>query len=176
MIDLMRNELFVLQKTDSPHITRTFELLEDNKSFFVVMELLDGGDLFHYLKQTNDYTEVHAARIIYQLLLGLNYMHSMNITHRDLKPENMMCVKGKTEDDMMIKLTDFGFSCLFDPECKMDLCLGTPQYMAPELANFESYDEHVDVWSTGIITYQCLCGDVPFNTTDMSELKEMLIN
>lgn len=56
-------------------------------------------------------------------------------------------------DELIIKLTDFGFACFFDPNSKMDLCLGTPFYMAPELIAFEKYDERVDVWSTGIITY-----------------------
>lgn len=63
----------------------------------------------------------------------------MNLTHRDLKPDNLMCVGGDSQD-LTVKLTDFGFACFFDPKMKMDISLGTPYYMAPELCNGDLYD------------------------------------
>lgn len=86
-----------------------------------------------------------------------------------MKPENLMVVKGDSPEDLLIKLTDFGFACQSEED--MDLCLGTPEFMAPELANRTEYDTHVDVWSTGIITYKILTGRVPFK--DENGLKEL---
>jgi serine/threonine protein kinase len=114
-MDLMRNELTVLQSTDHPHITRIFELLEDKLHFYVVMEFLSGGDLMGQIEKMETFSESHVAHIVHQIMLALNYMHSKNVSHRDLKPENMMVSKIQGEDEIFIKLTDFGFACFFDP-------------------------------------------------------------
>ena len=79
------------------------------------------------------------------------------MTHRDLKPENIL-LKSQDEDDMTVKITDFGFSCLFDPNEGLDKELGSPLYMAPEIIMKELYNEKVDIWSIGIITYMLLSG------------------
>jgi serine/threonine protein kinase len=73
------------------------------------------------------------------VLLALTYMHGQNVTHRDLKPDNLMCT-GEADDDLNIKLTDFGFATFFDPKAKMKIALGTPYYMAPELVDCKKYD------------------------------------
>ena len=88
---LMKQELEVLEKTDHPHITRVFELMEDKRSYYVIMELVSGGNLLEKVIEMKSMTEPLAADIINQVLLALNYMHSMKITHRDLKPENLLC-------------------------------------------------------------------------------------
>ena len=88
-------------------------------------------------------------------------MHKKNITHRDLKPENLLC--GATDDgSISYKLTDFGFAELFKPGKKMSLSLGSPLYMAPEMAFEEDCDEKVDIWSTGVIAYILITGKPPF--------------
>ena len=83
------------------------------------------------------------------------------MTHRDLKPDNIMCMD-KDSADIWVKLTDFGFATFFDPKQKMDLSLGSPLYMAPELVNDRQYDQRVDVWAFGVITYILLSGSPPF--------------
>jgi calcium/calmodulin-dependent protein kinase I len=95
------------------------------------MELMTGGDLMGKVAQIHHFSEDHAAHIVHQIILALNYMHGLKITHRDLKPENLMCT-GEGEE-LTVKLTDFGFACTFDPKVKLDIILGTPIYMAPEL-------------------------------------------
>ena len=100
-------------------------------------------------------------------------MHSQNVCHRDLKPENLMCV-GEGED-IIIKLTDFGFACFFDQKEKLDVSLGTPIYMAPEMVKMDEYDQRVDVWSIGIIAYMLLCGKVPFDGKDTDEIRKNII-
>lgn len=88
--ELMRNELQVLEAADHPNITRVFELMEDDKSFFVVMEYCSGGNLLDKLLKQQKITERVAADIVQQILLALNYMHKQKMMHRDLKPENML--------------------------------------------------------------------------------------
>lgn len=137
--ELLQNELLVLEKTDHPHITRVFEILENKKNYFVVMELISGGNLLEKVIKAKRFTEDHACHVTYQIMLALNYMHLQNVMHRDLKLENIMCTSGD-DDDFQIKLTDFGFSCFFDPKAKLSLCLGSPLYMSPELHREEKYD------------------------------------
>lgn len=92
-MELMRNELLVLEMTDHPHITRVFELLEDKKHFFVVMEFMGDGNLLDKVVEMDHFSEDHAAMIVHQVMLALNYMHQQKISHRDLKPDNIMVQK-----------------------------------------------------------------------------------
>ena len=159
--DLMMQELEVLEKTIHPHITRIIELLEDSRNYYIIMELVSGGNLLDMVQEERRFTELKAATVMRQLLLALNFMHNKSITHRDLKPENLLCEK--TDDgSISIKMTDFGFACYFDPKEKLSLSLGSPLYMAPELCAEVEYDEKVDVWSSGVIMYILLTGQPPF--------------
>ena len=158
----MKQELEVLEKTDHPHITRVFELLEDKRQYYVIMELMPGGNLLEKVIEMKTITEPVAADIIKQVLLSLNYMHSQGITHRDLKPENLLCEPSDGNQEINVKLTDFGFACFYQKDQKLELSLGSPLYMAPELCAEEEYDQRVDVWSTGVIAYILLSGMPPF--------------
>ena len=86
-----KNELAALEETVHPHITRVFELMEDDRCYYIIMELVSGGNLFDMIRSKHRFSESDAANIIKQLLLALNYMHGLNIMHRDLKPENLLC-------------------------------------------------------------------------------------
>ena len=111
--ELNKNELTILEDTIHPHITRVFELLEDNHNYYIAMELITGGNLFEAVKRRGRFFEPEAAKLIKQIVLAMNYMHNLNIMHRDLKPENMMCEKDGSE--IVVKLTDFGFATYFEP-------------------------------------------------------------
>ena len=157
-----KNELSILEETVHPHITRVFELMEDARCYYIVMELITGGNLFDMIRKKHRFTERDAVSIIKQLLLALNYMHGLNIMHRDLKPENLLCEN--TDDGQIdIKLTDFGFATKFNQGQKETLSLGSPLYMAPELCNEEEYDNKVDIWAAGILTFVLLAGIAPFS-------------
>ena len=165
---LMISELTVLQKCVHPNIMGVTELLEDDDCFYISCELLDGGELFDRIIQVQHFSESKAAMIVNQILLAINYMHSKNITHRDLKPENIL-LESKDVDNLCVKIADFGFSCFFDPEKGLDLVLGSPLYMAPEIIRIGenkqlkmTYNEKVDVWSIGVITYMLLTGRNPY--------------
>jgi serine/threonine protein kinase len=88
--------------------------------------------LFQRLLKFNHFSENIALNIIRQIMLGLNYLHAQSITHRDIKPENILLVSDK-EDVFDIKISDLGFACMYDKDTGLDLVLGTPIYMAPEL-------------------------------------------
>lgn len=130
-------------------------MVEDNENYYIVSELLKGGELFKRLTTVSQFTEQQAADIIYQVMRGLNYMHKQSITHRDMKPENILLVS-EDPDNFDIKIADLGFAQQFDKEKGLDLVLGTPLYMAPELVMHQRYTEKVDVWSMGVIAYQLL--------------------
>lgn len=108
-------------------------------------------------------------------------MHRQNITHRDLKPENIL-LESRDLDNLDVKIADFGFSCCFDPEQGLDLVLGSPLYMAPEIIkisekidNVKTYDEKVDVWSIGVISFMLLTGRNPFPGKDKPTVKRLII-
>ena len=100
------------------------------------------------------------ASIIHQILLAVNFMHYKNIMHRDLKLENIMCEDSTdlAQDEIYVKLTDFGFATKFKPGSKEYISLGTPYFMAPEIVKFEDYDCKVDCWAIGIIAFLLLSG------------------
>ncbi len=102
--------------------------------------------------------------MIKQLLLALNFMHNKNIMHRDLKPENILVEENADSNDqeIRIKLTDFGFATRYNDNQRQNLSLGSPLYMSPELCREDDYDMKVDVWAVGVITYVLLTGRPPF--------------
>ena len=117
---------------------RIYELLEDDKYFFIVSEYIRHGELYEFIVQyqnsvaTGALTELQVVKIVKQIFLALNYMHQKNIVHRDIKPENILIEDVK---NMEIKVTDFGFATFFDSQKKLDEVLGSPIYMPPEIVN-----------------------------------------
>jgi len=107
-------------------------------------------------------------------MLGLNYMHLQKITHRDIKPENILLVSDDIKN-FDIKIADLGFAAKIDKETGLDLVLGTPLYMAPELIKHQRYNEKVDVWSLGIITYQLLSGKTPFDGKNIKKINQNIL-
>lgn len=148
--------------------------MEDEKNYYVVSELVKGGELFKRLTNLKSFTEIQAADIIHQIMLGLNYMHLQSITHRDIKPENILLVSDVI-DNFDIKIADLGFSTQLDKETGLELVLGTPLYMAPELVKHQKYTEKVDVWALGIITYQLLSGKTPYDGKNIKKINQNIL-
>ena len=111
---LMLSELSILQKCSHPNIMNVNELLEDDNCYYIATELLEGGELFDRIIVEKQFSEKRASYILKQVLLAINYMHNKHITHRDLKPENIL-LESKDRNNLDIKISDFGFSCFFDP-------------------------------------------------------------
>jgi calcium-dependent protein kinase len=160
----------VLQETDHPHLMSVHELMEDEGHYYIISELLEGGELYDKILQIKKFSEIDAAKIIHQILLGLNYMHKKNMIHRDIKPENIL-LQNDSLKNIVVKITDFGFAKCFDPsEGQLHQTLGSPLYMAPEIVKKIPYDQKVDIWSLGIIMYILLSGKPPFKGKTKEEI------
>ena len=173
-VQLLENELSILGSKSHPNIIRVADLIEDNDNYYVVSELVKGGELFDRLTKMKNFTEQIAADIIHQVMLGLNYLHHQSITHRDMKPENLLLVS-TDPGNFSVKIADLGFAEKYDKETGLDLVLGTPLYMAPELVKQQKYTEKVDIWALGVITYQLLCGTTPFDGKNIEHINQNIL-
>lgn len=168
-------EINILSKMDHPNIIKLFEVFEDKRYVYLVMEECTGGELFDKIidKLQNDtiFTEREAAKIFKQVMSSVCYCHMEGICHRDLKPENLLLLN--KSDDSSIKVIDFGLSNIFKDksgkESKMTTKVGTAYYVSPEVLS-GNYDEKCDIWSAGVILYILLCGDPPFNGPNDMEI------
>ena len=164
-IELNKNELELLEEIDHPQIVRTYELMEDQSCFYIIMEVMRGGTLMDKIGNSRSgFNEHKAASVIHQLLRALNYMHERNIMHRDLKPENILCedLTDLGEDDLQIKVADFGLSTKYDPQAMRNDACGTYRFFAPELCRCEPFDSKIDVWAVGCIAYILIAQKYPW--------------
>lgn len=151
--------------THHPNIVKLFYAFQDNNKFYLILEYIPGGELFHHLasplnKLGNVFQEDHAAFYAAEMTLGLRYLHTLGIVYRDLKPEN--CLLNSAGH---LVLTDFGLSKSIGSNAEDERCssvIGTPEYMAPEVLRGEEYDFAVDWWSLGCVIYDMMVGKPPF--------------
>jgi calcium-dependent protein kinase len=168
-------EINILSKMDHPNIIKLYEVFEDKRFVYLVMEECTGGELFDKIidRLQNDsiFTEKEAAKIFKQMMMAIAYCHKEGICHRDLKPENLLLLNKK--DDTNIKIIDFGLSNIFidkkGVEIKMTSKVGTAYYVSPEVLS-GNYDKSCDIWSAGVILYILLCGDPPFNGANDNDI------
>ena len=172
-----RNEIEIMRKISHPNIVNIFDIYEDSKKYYIVMEICEGGELFEAISEQGAFTEVDCALIMKQVLAAVNYLHSKNIMHRDIKPENIMFTKkiNKKNQKFEIKLIDFGTAKVFLKGKKETKFIGTSYYIAPEVLK-ESYDQKCDVWSCGVIMYILLCGYPPFNGNNNNDIYNAIKN
>jgi len=153
---------------------KIYEIFEDEIKYYIVIELMRGKTLFEQMQvlKAKQLTEGKVANLIRQVLSGLNCCHTQGIAHRDIKPENLMFAD---KESTTLKLIDFGFAKFFKAgECKFKEILGSPMYMAPEILTQDEYDEKCDIWSTGILCYSLLCGEMPFQPHEDDPLEVLL--
>lgn len=171
-MDKFSLEISIMIEMDHPNIIKLYEVFEDNRYIYLIMEECVGGELFDRIidriNKKKMFTEREAAVMFKQMMSAVCYCHSQKICHRDLKPENLLFLN--TSDDSPIKVIDFGLSKLLDKkESKMTTKVGTAYYVSPEVLA-GNYDEKCDVWSSGVILYIMLTGDPPFNGANDNEI------
>jgi calcium-dependent protein kinase len=157
-------EIEIHRSLDHPNVVKLFEIYEDARCMYLVMEYCTGGELFDRIVEAGSFTEGQAALLMKQMLRAVAYIHGMDICHRDLKPENFLLENDKPVDDPanMVKIIDFGVSRRFTPGNSMKTRVCTPYYVAPEVVNGK-YNELCDMWSMGVIMYILLSGSPPFS-------------
>jgi calcium-dependent protein kinase len=168
-----RTEVKILQTLDHPNVVKMFEFFEDDINIYLILEKLDGGELFDRVIEKEFFSEKEAAVLIKQILQAINYCHNNGVCHRDLKPENF--IFATKNDDADVKIIDFGLSKIFDPTTQgyalMKTGCGTPYYISPEVLT-HNYNHMCDMWSAGCILYVLLCGYPPFFGEDDREIIE----
>ncbi len=145
-----------------PNIVKLLDLFENLEHYYIVLECMEGKDMFDYLKSRSfQITEERAKELMMQLILAVQYLHSYGIVHRDLKLENIMMTDNSEQS--VPKLVDFGLAKILGPTEKSDEPFGTLGYVAPEVLKKEPYSFSCDLWSLGCICYALLSGSLPFD-------------
>ena len=159
----VRREIEIQSNLRHPNILKLYGHFHDSKRIFLILEFAAKGELYKHLRRETRFPEWKAAQYIAQMASALRYLHRKHVIHRDIKPENILVgIHGE------IKISDFGWSVHAPNSRRKTLC-GTLDYLPPEMLKPGSsdnyYDEKVDLWSLGVLTYEFLVGEAPFEDT-----------
>jgi len=171
-------EVQILKAVSHPNIVKLRGAYETKAHFYLVMELISGGELFDKIVELQSYCEKDASTIVRQMIGAVKHLHDKNIVHRDLKPENLLLESDSPTSP--IRLADFGLSKFIDPKSPLNVPVGTPGYVAPEVVeclddNKRAYGKEVDLWAIGVITFILLCGYPPFYSDDDDEVFDQIL-
>lgn len=162
----MRREISVLKVLSHPNLMSLIDVFEIETHLFLVMEFVDGLELFEYLVRRGALPLDEALSFFQQIICGLEYCHNRLICHRDLKPENLLLDRSYN-----IKIADFGMTSLNRPGKLLDTSCGSPHYCDPMVVSGEKYDGlKADIWSCGVILYAMVTGRLPFDDDNIQRL------
>uniref|UniRef100_A0A8B9R9R5 non-specific serine/threonine protein kinase n=1 Tax=Astyanax mexicanus TaxID=7994 RepID=A0A8B9R9R5_ASTMX len=159
--DDIEREVSILKEIKHPNVITLHDVFENKHEVILILELVAGGELFDFLAEKESLSEEEATEFLKQILDGVNYLHSKHIAHFDLKPENIMLLN-RSMPHPRIKLIDFGLAHKIDFSNDFKNIFGTPEFVAPEVVNYEPLGLEADMWSVGVITYILLSGASPF--------------
>ncbi|XP_050438580.1 calcium/calmodulin-dependent protein kinase type IV-like [Adelges cooleyi] len=155
------HEVAVLEAcTYNSRIVNLYKVFETGTEMILLLEMAPGGELQMVLDRDEVPSELEVARLMQQILDGLNYLHTINVAHLDIKPQNLVLTADFPNCD--VKLCDFGISRYLSEGVDVREILGTPDYVAPEVLNYEPIDVQTDMWSIGVLMYVLLTGCSPF--------------
>ncbi|CAD6447890.1 605b355b-7eb9-4601-908d-2328416a551f [Sclerotinia trifoliorum] len=161
-IEGLQQEIAILMGVSHPNMLCLKDTFDEPDATYLVLELAAEGELFNWIVKKGKLTEQETRKVFVQLFEGLKYLHERGIVHRDIKPENILM----TDEDLHVKLADFGLSKIIGEASFTTTLCGTPSYVAPEILqdnNCRRYTRAVDIWSLGVVLYICLCGFPPFS-------------
>ncbi|KAI8972483.1 kinase-like domain-containing protein [Pilobolus umbonatus] len=164
----VKREIAVMKLISHPNIMTLIDVIDlsDSPNLYLVLEYVQGGELFEYLVSQGRLSEIEARKYFQQIIMGLDYCHRHLICHRDLKPENLLLDRDKN-----IKIADFGMASLQPTGSLLETSCGSPHYASPEIVNGIPYDGSAsDIWSCGIILYALLSGHLPFDDDNIRQL------
>ena len=154
----VKREIDILKNINHINLIKINKIKEDSKYYYIIMEYCEMGELFNYILKKRKLNENESAYYFFQLIKGLEYIHSKKIVHRDLKPENLLINKKN-----ILKIIDFGLSNYNKNNELLCTPCGSPCYASPEMIAGKKYDGNsIDIWSSGIILFIMLCGYLPF--------------
>lgn len=167
----VRREIEIQSNLRHPNILQLFGHFHDTKRVFLILEFAGKGELYKHLRRERRFPEWKSAQYIAQMASALRYLHRKHVIHRDIKPENiLMGIHGE------IKISDFGWS-VHAPNSRRTTMCGTLDYLPPEMirpgAAETPYNEKVDLWSLGVLTYEFLVGEAPFEDTPIMTQKRI---
>ncbi len=165
--DNLITEISLLKKLEHEHIVHMVDFCWDANYIYIIMEYCGGGDLSRFIKSRTSLPEEVCKSFLRQLASALRFLHSRDIAHLDLKPSNILLTAGKKP---VLKLADFGLAQRLSSEETRSSVRGSYLYMAPEILFRRKYDARVDLWSVGIILYECLFGKAPYKSDTLEEL------
>ncbi|XP_044259471.1 myosin light chain kinase, smooth muscle-like [Tribolium madens] len=170
----VEREVDIMKTLQHPRLIQLYDAFENGKVMCVILELIEGGELFERVID-DDFvlTEKSCTVFMRQICEGVDFIHKQRILHLDMKPENILCL---TRTGNRIKIIDFGLARRFDPDKKLQVLFGTPEFVAPEVVNFDQIGFGTDMWSVGVICYVLLSGLSPFmGATDVETMANVTI-
>ncbi|PSN43192.1 hypothetical protein C0J52_11305, partial [Blattella germanica] len=170
----VEREIEIMRLLQHPRLIQLYDAFDNGKVMCVVLELIEGGELFERVID-DDFilTEKSCTVFMRQICEGIEFIHKQNILHLDMKPENILCL---TKTGNRIKIIDFGLARKYDPQKKLQVLFGTPEFVAPEVVNFDQISYGTDMWSVGVICYVLLSGLSPFmGETDIETMANVTI-
>lgn len=169
-----RREIEVLKMCQHPNIIKLLDIFENSDNYFIVIEYMEGKDLFDYIQKRNFLLpETRVKHLVCQLITATRYIHDFGIVHRDLKLENIMM--SDVTNNAKPKLVDFGLARIISPNETANEPFGTLGYVAPEVLKKKPYSFSCDVWSIGCIMHALLTGSLPFDHESQRETIRMTL-
>ena len=165
LIAQLNLEIEIMYKVHHPHIMQLINHFEDDDNFFMIMPYASRGQLYTLLKKNTKLDQKMTSQFLRETISAVKYLHEHNIIHRDIKPENILL-----DQNYRVKLSDFGWSNFCAPNEKRRTFCGTREYISPEMVKKLPHDHRVDIWSIGVLLFECLAGYPPFSGQTDAEL------
>ncbi|XP_038077303.1 serine/threonine-protein kinase ULK3-like [Patiria miniata] len=170
-VENLLTEIEILKRIRHEHIVELKDFQWDDSYIYLIMEYCSGGDMSHFIRTKQALPERTVRVFVRQIASALHHLQSENITHMDLKPQNLLL---SNSYDPVLKLADFGFASYMTEDVLANTLRGSPLYMAPEIILERKYAAKVDLWSVGVIMFECLFGHAPFASKTFTELAEKI--